>query len=152
MQGLQLLASLHRAPAGPHAPGTGTYPQAGQNSLRNSLPAQISITLSTQIGSSWPGWHPPTFSLDRCHVRCNAMAGAVLLHLRRKERNPLSLRKKEGKRKCVPSGGRRREGFVAQKSPGDPGCFSPIPTLHRASWFNLTKLPPCLSSICKTGC
>lgn len=82
------------------------YPQAAQNSLGNTFPTQTSITLSTQISSSWPSWHPPTCFLERCHMCCKAMARAVLFHLRRRARNPLSPRKKAGKRKHALSGGR----------------------------------------------
>lgn len=87
--GLQLTAFLHTAPSGPHAPTQG--PTHWQSEIPGKHSPHISITFSTQTGSSWPVWHPPTFSLEKFCVWCNVTLRAVLLLLRRRERNALDL-------------------------------------------------------------
>lgn len=94
MQGLQLIAFFTQ-PLQVHVPNrnlhTGSLKFPGKHSLH------ISITLSTQTGSSCPVWHPPTFSQDRWHVWCNVTLTTVLLHLRRRKRNLLGLRRRKEK-------------------------------------------------------
>lgn len=94
MQGLQCLPS--------HSPFRCTCSEHrdlhnGSLKLPGKHSPHTSITLSTKTGSSRPGWHPPNLSLDRCHAWCYVTLMAVLLHLKRRERNPLSLRRRKEK-------------------------------------------------------